>query len=239
MQDVSQKMANECDPWHGSLIGRNSGTMVSAAAWDLSEWSVRSPPVLSGSSFLACPNHACEVNWQLKLVLRCLLWVQMVVCICLSPCGPVMNCWLIQDAILPLPYNSELRLQQTPELSNKLALKMDGWMGGFYVYQWPVEESEASKRRHALVASECHFNRLLWMPSTNPWCLSYRSLSLNSGINCPLVYFVNSVRVHRAWCMDISSIMIQCKNNSLRFRITSSAKLSRRTILKPCQDYQI
>lgn len=130
---------------------------------------------------------------------------------------------------------------------------------GYWTYQRLMKERQTPHWWHTPVAPGClnHFNWRLCMPSTSGSCLSSCNLSLNSAINCPLacsLLFQSEYR--KTGIIDTSSIMVQYKNhittdavpsqlswgllnNSLRFGITSSAKVSRDTILKPCQGKQI
>lgn len=60
----------------------------------------------------------------------------MVVCLCLSACGPAMNWRLVQCVALPSPCDSETydRLQQShtnPEFRKQWLLKVGGWMDGW------------------------------------------------------------------------------------------------------------
>lgn len=94
------------------------------------------------------------------------------------------------------------------------------------------------------------------MPSTSGSCLSSWNLSLNSAMNCPLVCSLLFQSEYRKTGISTSPRSRSSTRTTLprmpsqancpgvlvtpeQFGITSSAKVSRDTILKPCQGQQI
>lgn len=88
------------------------------------------------------------------------MWVRMVACLCLSLCGPVMNCRLVQGVTLPSPYDSLDRLHG-----------WNGWKEG-YVWLWGVKRQPRREKVHSNSFLHFFFNTYIYFLSV----LYYRNI---------------------------------------------------------------